>query len=302
MNEYKKAIWKMHIATFLFGFTAILGKLISLNEVNLVWYRMGIASIVFLLFPSLWKNIFKIPIKKIFIFFGNGFIVAIHWLTFYGCIKLSDSSSLALACMGCAAAFTSILEPLLLKSKFQKRELALGIVVLIGLYFISIANEGESWTLKSNYFVAFLVGIFSVFLAAIFSIINKKHIGNYHSISATWLQMTGGFVFISLLLPFITKYFDYNFTIYLSKEDWAYMLLMAILCTNLAFTFAISSLKQISAFVSNLIINLEPIYGFLLAFFIFKEAELMSSYFLIGAGIIIISVFVYPIIKKKNLA
>lgn len=292
----------MHIATFLFGFTAILGKLISLNEVNLVWYRMGIASIVFLLFPSLWKNIFKIPIKKIFIFFGNGFIVAIHWLTFYGCIKLSDSSSLALACMGCAAAFTSILEPLLLKSKFQKRELALGIVVLIGLYFISIANEGESWTLKSNYFVAFLVGIFSVFLAAIFSIINKKHIGNYHSISATWLQMTGGFVFISLLLPFITKYFDYNFTIYLSKEDWAYMLLMAILCTNLAFTFAISSLKQISAFVSNLIINLEPIYGFLLAFFIFKEAELMSSYFLIGAGIIIISVFVYPIIKKKNLA
>lgn len=291
----------MHIATFLFGFTAILGKLISLNEVNLVWYRMGIASLVFLSFPSLWKNIIKIPQKYKIIFLGNGAIVALHWLTFYGCIKLSNSSSLALACMGCAAAFTSVLEPLFLKSKFQKRELALGIVVLVGLYFISIANEGESWTLASNYFVAFLVGIFSVFLAAIFSIVNKKYIGNYHSISATWLQMTGGFIFISLLLPLITKFFDYNFTVFLSKEDWFLMIILAILCTNLAFTFAISSLKQISAFVSNLIINLEPIYGFLLVFFIFKEAELMSPYFLTGAGIITISVFIYPIIKKKNL-
>lgn len=290
----------MHIATFLFGFTAILGKLITLNEVNLVWYRMGIASLVFLTFPSLWKNIVKIPRKQILIFLGNGAIVALHWLTFYGCIKLSNSSSLALACMGCAAAFTSILEPLFLKTKFQKRELVLGIVVLIGLYFISIAKEGESWTLASNYFVAFLVGIFSVFLAAIFSIVNKKYISNYHSISATWLQMTGGFLFISLLLPFITQNFDYNFTLALSKEDWIFMLLLAVLCTNLAFTLAISSLKQISAFVSNLIINLEPIYGFLLAFVIFKEAELASPYFLIGAGIITVSIFVYPIIKKKQ--
>jgi drug/metabolite transporter (DMT)-like permease len=291
----------MHIATFLFGFTAVLGKLISLNEVNLVWYRMGIASLVFLTFPSLWQNIKKISFKNKLIFLGNGAIVAMHWLTFYGCIKLSNSSSLALACMGCAAAFTSILEPLFLKTKFQKRELALGIVVLIGLYFISIANEGESWTLESNYFVAFLVGIFSVFLAAIFSIVNKKFIQNHHSISVTWLQMTGGFISISLLLPYITKYYDYNFSISLSKEDWFYMLLLAIACTNLAFTLAISSLKQISAFVSNLIINLEPIYGFLLAFIIFKEAELTSPNFLIGASIITISVFVYPIIKKKNI-
>lgn len=299
MNEEKQAIVNMHIATFLFGMTAILGKLISLNEFNMVWHRMLIASVLFMFFPKFFQVLKNTSRKTILIFLANGIIVAIHWLTFYGSIKIYNNASLTLACFGSVSLFAAILEPLILKKKFSKSEIILGLFVLFGLVLLAKANPENDFSLGSNYIKAIIIALISAFLAVIFTIFNKKYIGDNDPNVVTWAQMFGGFIFLSICLPFVLKT-GYAFEFIPSKLDILWLVILGFLCTNIAFALEMKALKQISAFTSSMILNLEPLYGIIAAIVIFKENETLNNWFYLGAIIIIISVFVHAYISKKK--
>lgn len=299
MQEEKKALVYMHLATFLFGFTAILGKAISLSSINLVWHRMWLASAIFLLFPG-FIQAFKQTntlTKKRFLLIGG--LVAMHWLTFYGCIKLGNSASLALACFGTIAFFAALLEPLIIKTPFKKVELFLGIIIIVGLAFIAKSNPDEHFSWQSNYIQAMIMGVVSAFFAALFSVLNKKYVADNNPMVITFLQMLGGFVFLTLLLPFYIAFFGVDFQIIPQTNDIIYLVLLAVICTNVAFSLEMEALKNMSAFMSNLIINLEPIYGMVLAVIIFHENQMLNTWFYIGAFLIIATVFLHPLLERK---
>lgn len=299
MKNEKQAIIYMHIATFLFGMTAILGKLISLNEFNMVWYRMLLASLIFMLIPQFWKQIKMTSKKTIFIYLLNGIIVALHWISFYGSIKINDSASLTLACFGSVSIFAALMEPLILKTRLKKTEVLLGVIVLFGLFFIAKANPESNFSLESNYIKAILLALVSAFLAVLFTIINKKYIADNSPMVITWAQMLGGFVFMSLIMPFIVSK-GVSFTLFPSSLDVFWLLLLAIICTNIAFSIEMEALKSISAFTSSIILNLEPIYGITAAIIIFKENETLNAWFYIGTIIVITSVFVHAYLTREK--
>ena len=182
---------------FLFGFTAILGKLITLEQTALVWNRLWIAVIGLIVIPGVLKGVRSITRANFLIFSGIGVVVALHWLTFYGSIKVGNSVSVTLACLATSALFTSILEPVITKSKFQWVELLLGLIVIVGIYFLSGVGEAYYW--------AIIIGITSAFLAALFSTLNKKYITGQNSLSVSTIELTSGFVFISLCYPILQK-------------------------------------------------------------------------------------------------
>ncbi|MDG1720029.1 MAG: EamA family transporter [Bacteroidia bacterium] len=189
-SSKNKAYIQLHIAVFLFGFTAILGKLISLNEVALVWNRLWIGILGLVFIPGVLKGILLITKKNLLKFVGIGVLVALHWLTFYGSIKIGQSASVTLACLATASLFTSVLEPLITRSKFEWIELLLGVIVILGIYLLS--GIGES------YYSAIIIGIISAFLAALFSTLNKKYIAGQNTLSVTTIELTSGFLFISI--------------------------------------------------------------------------------------------------------
>lgn len=279
----------MHSAVLLFGITAILGKLISLNSLPLVWNRLWIAVIGLLFIPGAIRGLRQMTRKNIFLFSGIGLVVALHWITFYGSVKLGDSASVTLACMATASLFTSILEPLITKSKFQPIELVLGILVIIGILFLTGVG--------SAYYLAIAVGLISAFLAALFSTLNKKHLGSNNSISVSVLELSSGFILISLLSPVLIWLFPKMQWMPI-KTDWLYLLILGLLCTSVAYVLALSALKHLSAFVSNLSVNLEPVYGILLAIWLLNEDKDLNTQFYIGTGIILLAVLLHPILVK----
>ncbi|MEC7405872.1 MAG: DMT family transporter [Bacteroidota bacterium] len=288
----------MHIATLLFGFTAILGKLITLNALSLVWWRMGIATLVFMLIPSVWKGLQAMSKVKRRLFLINGSLVALHWITFYGAIKIGDSASLVLGVFGMVAFFTAILEPWIIGSRFRKHQLALGVVIVLGLFCINQANPEGALTLNNDFALAIGVGLLSAFLAALFSVFNKKWIGDDSASSATALQMLGGFLTICLFLPFLGQ-LGSSFEYLLLPWDWFWMIILAVLCTNLAFSLEMTALKSMSAFTANIILNLEPIYGVAIAALALKEYEMLNGWFYVGTALIIATVFINVILSKR---
>ena len=286
-NSKNKAYIQLHIAVFLFGFTAILGKLISLEETALVWNRLWIATLGLLCIPGVIREIRSISTIDLLRFCGIGVLVALHWLTFYGSIKVGQSASVTLACLATTTLFTSILEPVITRSKFQWVELLLGILVIIGIYFLNGVG--------TTYYWAIIIGITSAFLAALFSTLNKKHIGNQNTLSVSAIELAAGFIFISMCYPLIQKYLPQARWSPLGM-DWLWLIILGLLCTSLAFALAINSLKTLSAFISNLSINLEPVYGILLAIWLLNEDALLNAHFYIGTSIILSAVVLHPIL------
>ena len=297
MKPENKAIGLMHIATFLFGFTAILGKLISLSSLNLVWHRMWIASAIFLFFPGFFRKLkaTSIAVRKQFLLIGV--LVALHWLAFYGCIKLGNSASLALATFGTITLFAALIEPLVFKVKLKKRELFIGVLVLVGLALIAKSNPDEEFSLQSSYIQAMILGVVAAFFAALFSVLNKKYVGDNYPTIVTFFQMMGGFIFLTFLIP-LMLFNGAEFELIPSWKDVGYLILLAVICTNIAFSLEMQALKNMSAFTSNLILNLEPIYGIALAIVFFAENQMLNAWFYIGAGIITLTVFIHPLMDK----
>jgi drug/metabolite transporter (DMT)-like permease len=293
----KSPLFILHVAVFLFGFTAILGKFLSLDEYSLVWWRMLLAALFFLAFPGFFKKYATLKKNEVYRFLGIGVLVALHWITFYGSIKAADSASLTLACFGLTASFTAFIEPLILRQKIKLMEVMLGLVAFGGIYFIYLSAP-DMKVAESKVYKAIFLGVFSSFLAALFSSMNAKFIKKADPIPVTFLELGGGFFFVSLYFMFSSKV---SFQVINNWEDVLWMLLLTLVCTNLAFVLNLQAMKKVSAFTANIAINLEPIYGIVLAAIIFKENEFLNIWFYIGAAIILATVFMHPLINKwKN--
>lgn len=300
-----RAYFQIHTAVVLFGITAILGKLIAHHETALVWHRMWISTLGLLFIPGVIAGIRSIPYKLVLRFMVVGVLVSLHWITFYGSIKLGNNASITLACLATASLFTSFLEPMITKSRFQKVEILLGVMVIIGIYFLTGVGK--------FYFKAIIVGLISAFLAAFFSVLNKKFIGDYNVLSVSVIELGSGFLFLSVLLPFYEDGFSMEKFALWGEHLWAtypvfgvtiqsvwYLIMLSLLCTSLAYVLSLSALKVLSAFTTNLAINLEPVYGIVLAVLIFHENRDLSLEFYAGTLIILLAVLLHPLLIKVN--
>ena len=288
----KKAFLQLHIAVFLAGFTAILGKLIELNEGLLVWYRL-LFSILLIGVVLVWKKQFKkIEVSDFINIALVGLILACHWVTFYGSVKYSNAS-VAVVCLSAAGFYSSILEPLILKKKLIYAELGLGILSLLGIYII--------FDFHPQYKIGIIFGMLSSLGSALFPIFNKRLLIKFTPRILTFYEFTGGLFFLTLLLPFYFVTFKPAY--YLPTQiDLFWLMILTVFCTVMAFDFQLNALRKISAFTSNLTYNLEPLYGIVLAFVIFNENKLLNSHFYIGLILIVLAIVLqmFRVLKIKK--
>ncbi len=280
----------LHFVVLLFGFTGILGKLITVGALELVFYRMLIAALAIGLIAS-WRKIkLTIPVKDVAKIMSVGVIVALHWLTFFGAIKLSNVS-VTLGCMATASLFTSFLEPLILKRKLAWLEVLMGLIVIAGLYII--------FRFAFEFYLGIIAAVSSAFLAALFGVLNKGLVDKHPPELVSFYEMLSGFLVFGLVLLFSTA--ANVSTLVISASDMIYIAILGILCTAYAFVATVELLRRLSAFFVSLAINLEPIYAIILARLIFGESEKMQPGFYLGAILIIGSVLAYPALKKRLL-
>lgn len=288
----KAALIKLHIAVFLWGFTGVLGKTIQLNEGLLVWYRLLI-TVVSLFILMKWKNeIFSLEKNKILNLFGIGAIVALHWVLFYGSIKYANVS-IALICLSSAGVMTAILEPLLLNKKIIIYEVLLGLIAIAGIYLI--------FHFDTQFRTGIILGVLSALSSVLFSILNKKAVVNVAPKTMMLYELGGGLLILSACMPFYLHYFPTE-QLLPSFSDWWWLLLLSWICTIWAMDLSLQALKKISAFTQNLTLNLEPVYGILLAFLVYHENKDLSNTFYIGFALIFLAVIIQMIrvVKLKK--
>ncbi|MEZ5004653.1 MAG: DMT family transporter [Chitinophagales bacterium] len=290
MNSDSRAYLFLHIAVFLWGVTAILGKLITYNEYILVWYRTALVSLSFLLLSKTHKGLKQVTWQQAIKIGGAGVIVAIHWIFFYGAIKYANVS-IALSLMATVALMVSFIEPFITKRKFRIYEAMLGIAVIPGIYLIFYFSD-------TSYLVGIIMALLSAFFAALFTSLNKKFIDYAEPFSFSFLQILGAFIFLSVWLPVYLRYFP-NAMYIGSHLDYTYLLILAIFCTTIPYILYVIALKKLDAFTTSLANNLEPVYGIILAWLIFQENKEMDNRFYIGTLIIILTIFLQPILKKR---
>ncbi|MDB4347648.1 DMT family transporter [Bacteroidia bacterium] len=305
-----RAYLYLHISVFLFGFTAILGKLISLDHFGLVWNRMWIALPLFLVIPGFISHLKAFSFKKAMLFLSIGILVAAHWITFYGSIKIGNSASLTLASLGLASWFTSIIEPIVQKTKINKVDMGFGLLAVLGITLIAFSqDELDPNATQSQFLLAIIWGIISALLATLFSVFNAKYAKKESPLLITFFEMLGGFLFLSIIYLLIKDQAEMqhylqinNVQLNVPNIDWKWLLLLGVLCTTGAFVLNVAAMRVVSAFTANVAINLEPVYGIILAFFIFNEGESFNYLFYVGTLIILSTVFAqsyYSFIKKK---
>ena len=286
-NDNLKSYLHLHVIVFIWGFTAILGKLISLEALDLVWYRMLFASVIMTFVVLFNKEKIKVPFNVLVGFIVSGIIIAAHWLTFYQAIKVSNVS-ITLACLSTGAFFASILEPIFYKRKVIWYELFFGLIVVLGL--------GIIFNVETKYAAGIYLAITSAFLSALFSVINGKYAKEYDPNIISLYELSSGVFFLSIYLFFADSFTPAFFT--LSSNDLIWLFLLSSICTAYAFSASVKVMKYLSPFTVMLTINLEPIYGIILALLIFKDGEEMSPLFYVGALIILATVIANGIVKS----
>ncbi len=290
----KKAFAQLHTAVFLAGFTAILGKLIQLNEGLLVWYRL-LFSIVLLGFIAFYRKEFKrISRTDFFQIFGVSMILASHWVAFYGSIKYANAS-VAVVCISAAGFFSSLFEPIITGKRFVWVEMILGLLSLLGIYII--------FDFHPQYKVGIIFGMFAAIGSAIFPIYNKKLLQKFTPQVLTFYEFVGGIVFLTFLLPFYFYSFGAPDYVLPKPTDLVWLLVLCVFCTVWAFQLQLSALKKISAFTSNLTYNLEPLYGIILAFLILGEGKSFHPQFYYGILLILAAVTIqmYRVIRHSKI-
>lgn len=286
-NDNLKSYLHLHVIVFIWGFTAILGKLISLQALDLVWYRMLFASSIMTVVVLFSKEKVKVPFNVLIGFIVCGIIIAAHWLTFYQAIKVSNVS-ITLACLSTGAFFASILEPIFYKRKVIWYELLFGIIVVVGL--------GIIFNVETKYTTGIYLAVTSAFLSALFSVINGKYAKEYDPNIISLYELSSGVFFLSIYLFFAGSFTPAFFA--LSVNDLIWLFLLSSICTAYAFSASVKVMKFLSPFTVMLTINLEPIYGIILALLIFKDGEEMTPLFYVGALIILATVIANGIVKS----
>jgi len=283
---------KLHLSVLLAGFTGIFAKLISLNEVIIVFYRMLLAFIFFGIYMTIIKKIPKESIKEINKIGLLGILLAIHLIFFFGSIKYSNVS-IGTVCYSLVGFFAVFLEPCILKSKFSYKELIYSLISIFGI--------GLIFGFSSEYRFGIILGIISAGLFAVYTIYNKIIEQGKSSKTMLFYELLGGSMFMCLFIPVYLK-LNPAITIVPVLSDWFYLIILALFCTVILYLLHISVLKTISAFTVSLTGNLEPVYGVLFAIIFLNEAQELTPTFYIGMLFIIISVYLQSIVKNDNIS
>jgi drug/metabolite transporter (DMT)-like permease len=281
---------ELHTAVFLFGFTGILGQLIELNSNILVWHRLWMAALGMLGYVLLIGKWRLLTAKEVVRITAVSSVIVVHWLLFYGSIKLA-SVSVAMICLSTIALFTAILDPLIHRKPIAKAELALSVFAVLG---VTLMAEDQK-----QHLLGIAVGLASAFFSALFTVLNKSLVDRYDSRLLSFYELFTGFLLLCVLLPIV------NVMMPLGKwtpsgSDWLYLALLSFFCTVIAFNLSLSSLRFLSPFTVNLSINLEPVYGIALAFVVFQEYRELGLGFYLGAGLILASVLADVVWKKRR--
>lgn len=286
----KKSLIQLHAAVFLAGFTGVLGRLISLNEISLVWYRLLFAILVLWIIRFFFlKQSIQLHPKTKGLVYATGSLVALHWVFFYASIKYANIS-VGLVCFSAIGFFTALLEPLLLKRRIIVSEIFFGLMGMVGIYCI--------FHFDPQFFTGICLGLISSLFAVLFTIINKKLLKFTSSFELSVYELTGGFFTLSLLLPFYVYFFP-SLAFIPTWQDLGWLLILSLFCTVLAFNLSAAALRNISSFTVNLTFTLEPVYGILLAFLVFKEYKEMQNGVYLGITIIFLSVFLQNLMVWK---
>lgn len=287
-NSLIKQHIHLHFIVVLLGFTAILGALITLPAADLVWFRMFFAFVGLWVY-LLWRKIpFRLKWRDMLRLFGIGLVVALHWITFFHAVKVSNVS-VTLGVFASATLFTSFLEPILQKRRIFWLEVFIGLMTLAGIYII--------FQYEFKYIEGIIFSLISAFLNGLFAVLNRNISHRHHHTVISFYEMLGGFIFITLFFAITGQLSGASLNI--SAADLFWLLVLALVCTSYAFTAIVDIMKVLSAYTVMLAINLEPVYGIIMAWFIFPEAERMSGGFYFGASIIVLAVLSYPYLKRK---
>ncbi|WP_445748429.1 DMT family transporter [Polaribacter sp.] len=278
----------LHLIVFIWGFTAILGALISLEAIPLVFFRMGLAVFFIFLFFLYKKKSFLLDKEGIVKFLITGIIIATHWIFFFKAIKVSNVS-VALVTMSTGAFFTSLIEPVFFRRRIKLLEIVLGLLVIAGLYII--------FNFESQYQLGILYALISSFLGSLFAVFNGLFVKKYDANSISLYQLFFGTVFVAIYL-FFSNGFSSTFFI-IPTMDWVYLAILSSVCTAYAFIASVKVMKFLSPYTVMLTINLEPIYAIILALIIFGEKEKMNPAFYFGALIVFGVVLANGVIKNK---
>ena len=286
---YKTSTFRLHLIVFLWGFTAILGKLIHANAEVLVFYRMLFASVFLYLFIRIIKkDSIKVSKKLLLKLVGIGSLMAFHWLFFFSSIKVSNVS-IALSCLGTSTLFAALLEPLIFKRKIDLSEIVMGIVIVICISLI--------FKVEFQYKLGIIYGLICALLGTIFSVFNGKLYGKTSSGNIIFYEIFGGFLVISLYYVFSGQISQIG---EISYRDLALLALLASVFTAYPMFESVNLMKYISPFTLILTVNLEPIYGIILAFFIFGESEKMSAVFYGASLVMILAIVINGVIKARK--
>ncbi len=270
----------MHAAVFLWGFTGVLGRAITLQSTMLVWWRLLITAVtLWVLYLAQGKAI-RIAPKAALKIALIGTVLALHWVCFYASIKLANVT-IALTCLSTTALLASLIEPLILKKPFDRVEIFLGLFAVAGIVIIYYNHLQFS--------IGIIVGLAAAVFTVLVSVLNKKMIDSYEPEQITLYQLSGGFVGLTILLPLFQLFFKESFHAP-SGLDWLWLLLLSWVCTIFTFFLYIRALKEISAFTVNLVLTLEPVYGIILAFIIYHENREVSDWFYVGFALISVAV------------
>jgi drug/metabolite transporter (DMT)-like permease len=290
MSSFRLALLQLHLAVFIAGFTAILGRLITIDESSLVWYRLALSVTILFVYLLFIKDSLRTSPGNILSCFGVGSLIGLHWLFFYASIK-AGNASIALVCFSATGSFTALLEPVITKKKFNWREILTGLCVLIGI--------GLIFQFDSRYREAIILGLTAAFFSAIFPIYTKQLLSKLSVTVLSFYVLAGGLLFLTFFLPLYSG--GFGFLQLPSGKDWLWLVILALVCTIIAFQFSFQALKKLSAFTINLTFNLEPLYGMLLAFILFKEHKELSTSFFIGTAILLVSVgFETFMVRRKQ--
>jgi len=288
LNDNTKSYLHLHLIVFIWGFTAILGRLITLDALPLVWYRMLFAVGFIFIYIKYKRMPVKIPKRILLKFLVAGLVIALHWFTFFRAIKVSNVS-ITLACLSTGAFFTSLIEPIFFGKKIIWYEIFFGLIVVFGLSII--------FNVEGRYVEGIVLALISAFLSASFAVINSKFVKDYNPTVISYYELAGGVLFFSFFLLF-TNSFNADF-FQLTTSDFVYLLILSSVCTAYAFIASTAVMKFLSPYTVMLTINLEPIYGIILAVLIFEDKEQMSPQFYLGAVIILTTVILNGIIKSR---
>ncbi len=277
----------LHFTVLIWGFTGVLGELITVSALHLVWYRVVIAAVSLVLYYLFTKRSLLVPKDQLLQYLGVGVIVGLHWVLFFHAIKVS-TVSVTLVTLSSVTLFTAILEPIINRKRISIADVIVGLVIIFGIYLI--------FKFEFKYFWGIVYGLSCAFCASIFSILNARMVKKGSPTTITLYEMVGAWIGVSLVMLFTR---DFDEQMILSQSDLLYLLLLGVVCTAIAYVLGVAVMRELSAFTVALTTNMEPVYGIILALLIFGQKEAMSTGFYFGAVIVLAAVFVYPYLKTK---